>query len=746
MKRPLLAFCVLVVCLIAMWQAFFPPDLPDLGMAGERVWLYGRVVSKEHRTGSGQPKSILYLSDFLLFSNAPTISGGDFSKKTTEKESYSMAGDKRVMVTLREDFLPKIGQYVLVAGVIADFDRAKNPGEFDSKLYYAGQGICLQMFEGDVQVQGSNYNRFLEHLWQIKERCKSILTEKLGQRQGSVLATILLGSKESLDAEMKSLYQQSGISHILAISGLHISLVGMGIYKLLRRLYVPVWLAALIGIAGVILFGIFTDAGASAYRAAGMFIIRMLGIMLKRSYDMLTSLGVLMALMVLQNPLYLYDVGFWLSFGAMVGIGCIYPLLLGTGKTRRYREGLAKLCYKTWRAVKESVLLSFSVTVVTLPIMCLSFYELSPYSILLNLLILPFLPMLFVFGFLLIVASAWEVSTIFCVLTELVLNGYSALADWSLRLPCSRVVVGGVNAYQVLFYVMVLGILILCGKRISRQGCYKLLFIAIVSMTVRVNFGAEICFLDVGQGDGIFMRTAAGTCYFIDGGSSSQKEIGKYTLAPFLKKNGVRQIEAWIVTHPDADHCNGINDVLANGYGNRVKRILMPAVADEYMDEDYLSIVMLAAEYEIPVYYLSAGVGWKEDDASFLCLNPPAPAQREGMSSNEYSLVFHLELGERSFLLTGDVEGDGEEHLVKELKERGICHVDVLKVAHHGSRNSTSEAFLEALDADVAVISCGERNAYGHPHRETLERLSEDGSKVCRTDHSGAITMNAKKG
>ena len=794
MKRPLLAVCALVVCLTILWQALFPPDLPEHAWSGERVYLYGRVVGKEHKTASGQEKSILYLSDIILFSDLPQEFGGEISTNqlssalTEYGVTSVMAEDKQVMIYLSENLLgdssesvgdagtvrePLMGQYVLIEGVLADFDRPRNPGEFDSRLYYAGLGVRMQMFQGEPVWYGREYDRFLEGMWQLKYRWTKILVARLGQKNGSILATILLGSKEVLDGEMKTLYQLSGISHILAISGLHISLVGMGIYSIVRRIGLPTWVAALVGILGVILFGIFTDAGASAYRAAGMFVIRMLGTVLRRNYDMLTSLGVLLVLMVLQNPLCLYQMGLQLSFGAMIGIGCIYPLLLGEEKTHIYREGVAKRIYKFRQGIKKSLILSFSVMVVTFPVMSLTFYEIAPYSLVLNLLILPFLPCLFVLGILLIVVWRWEISTIFCILTNSVLNGYAWMAQQSLRLPGSRLIVGGVHAYQVLFYLMVLGILILWGKRISRQGCWKLVFIAILSMTVRVNFRTEICFLDVGQGDGIFVQTDAGDCYLIDGGSSSEKEIGKYTIAPFLKSKGVREIDAWIITHPDADHCNGLADTLEAGYGKRVKRILLPSAMDasrggnenatenetgngaedKTENAEYQEILELAEKYNIPVYFLSAGMQWQEDDARFLCLNPPPLTQitpitasqtnaqmfskAAELSANEYSLVFYLELGKRSFLLTGDVEKSGEKYLIAELQKRGITHVDVLKVAHHGSRYSTTEAFLDVLDADVAVISCGENNVYGHPHRETLERLKKEGCVVWNIAEKG---------
>ncbi|MBQ7359171.1 MAG: DNA internalization-related competence protein ComEC/Rec2 [Lachnospiraceae bacterium] len=780
MKRPLLAVCAWVVCLIALWQALFPPELKNHDVAGQKVYVYGQVAAKQYRISNGRESSILFLSNVTICSveaivreskasmevfNYPT-SWDIISKQSLENLIEKSNWDNgrlgtQVMVHLDGEE-PAMGSYVLVEGILSDFDLPTNPGEFNSRLYYASMGIGMRMYDGTLCWVSQSHSFVREYMWRCKCSWSAILEERLGKEQGSVLSTILFGSKDRLDTSMKGLYQQSGISHILAISGLHMSLVGMSFYKLLRRLGIPLWASAILGICIIVTYGVFTDAGASAFRAAGMFVIRMLGILLERSYDTMTSLGVLLCLMVVQNPLYLYQSGFLLSFGAMIGIGCILPLLEGDGKGDRYREGMAKFLFGVLKGVKQALLVSFSVTVTTLPIMALAFYEIAPYSMVLNLIVIPLLPTLFVLGITLIVVSPWSVSTIICALTKLVLNLYSSLAKLSLTLPGSRCIVGGVSTFQVLFYVLVLGTLILWGKRITRQGCFKLILIGIFTMTVPVNFGTEICFLDVGQGDGVFLRSSTGKVYMVDGGSSSESDVGKYTIAPFLKSKGVREIEGWIITHPDADHCNGLESVLEAGYGDRVKRILLPDVKKEVKEEAYIEIEALAESYKIPVYYLSEGMNWAEESLSpwagkmfwdenlwqerltFLCLHPPV-GYGQADSANEYSLVLYVTVNEYSVLLTGDVEGRGERLLVEQLKMRGISHVDVLKVAHHGSRYSTLEGFLDVIDADVAVISCGEDNWYGHPHKETLERLYADGSIVLTTPECGAVQMKVGK-
>lgn len=850
MKRPLLAVCAWVVCLIALWQTLFPPRLNDHIWDGQQVYLYGQVASKQYKISDERETFILFLSDVTICSEeqvdqkSKTISQSLnhpfswelFSKKSLKNFIKGMASEGKSeeihsKIMVHTDLQADIGSYVLVKGKVSDFDLPRNPGEFNSRLYYATLDTAMQMFADEICWESTQHNALLENMWELKCKWSKILEDQLGRQQGSVLATILFGSKDRLDNDMKDLYQQSGISHILAISGLHMSLVGMGLFKLLRRLGCPFGMASIGGIILIVTYGVFTGAGASAYRAAGMFVIRMLGILLERSYDMLTSLGVLLLMMVLQNPLYLQHIGFLLSFGAMVGIGCVLPLLETPRNTGKYMEGWRKVIGVCWIGIKQSLIVSFSVTVTTLPIMVLGFYKIAPYSLLLNLVVIPLLPTLFLLGITLIIVSETPLASIICVLTELVLNLYSSLAELSVALPGSELIVGGVSTLQVLFYLLILGMLILCGKHISRQGCFKLLWIAILSMTIPVNFRAEICFLDVGQGDGIFVQTSTGKVYMIDGGSTSEKNVGKYTLAPFLKSKGIREIEGWIITHPDEDHCNGLREVLEAGYGSRtignvggeaengsglmenesglmengsglmenggglmenesgvkgsrsrVKRLLLPDVTGieaEALDE----LRELASIYDIPVYYLSAGMEWEEGDVRFHCLHPAKGYEAE--STNEYSVVLYLEMRDYSALLTGDIEGKGERLLENSLLENSHLgnsylgnshlrssqlgsshlgssylassqlgsrhageekmHVNLLKVAHHGSRYSTLDSFLMVIDADLAVVSCGENNRYGHPHEETLKRLEEDGSALLQTPQCGAITVKVGK-
>ena len=342
------------------------------------------------------------------------------------------------------------------------------------------------------------------------------------------------------------------------------------------------------------------------------------------------------------------------------------------------------------------------------------------------------------------------------------------------------------------------------GKWISAYGipvgiCWGFLLLGVVILTWRFRPELQVTFLDVGQGDCIFLQTENGDSYLTDGGSSSVSKVGKYRMIPFLKYQGASQIKAVFVSHADSDHCNGIAELLeqAELEGIRVENLVLTDLADECRSEGYEELVELAGQNGITVQFLHEGQQLQDGELLFQCLHPSKGYRAEDL--NETSMVLLVTYREFSMLLTGDVQGAGEEHLTQELQDwrepgvtqmqdvirisgeeesmeeesiederieeqsienerieeqieekrsqnkMGANHAEteltVLKVAHHGSKNSTSEEFLKAANPMLAIISCGEGNRYGHPHEETLERLEKaDVPWFCTKDY-GAITV-----
>lgn len=736
MRRPLFIVCLCLVAATALWLPLsgFPEqsgggDMSHLPIDGEYISVTGKVYQKDiGRDGSGS-----------------------FRIKCEKQSVIVSAADSRQTFSLNKNLICeaadmshiRIGSTVVVRGRFVQFQNATNPGEFDAKAYYAAQDICGKLTETAILEADLEYSAVKEGLFRLRYYFREQLYRVFPEKEAAILTAMLLGDKAQLDAEIKGLYMDNGIIHILSISGLHITMIGMGIYKLLRRLGVRVRGAAVIGGVILILYGIMTGMSVSAYRAIGMYLIRMLGIVVGRTYDMLTALGVVAVFLIGQNPADLTNAGFLLSFGSIMGIGLLYPALLGNVES----EMLKPL---------QSILASGSITLFTLPIQLWFYYEVPTYSVLMNLLVLPFMSLVLCTGFIaMLVPGFGVVGTVTC----LILQGYEGLCELFSKLPYHKWNPGKPDGWQIAGFYLFVGIVIWLGgkkttvlsKNNMRYACKAvLLTAAVIILALPVERGNRVTFLDVGQGDGIVLETASGQVYLFDCGSSSRKNIGEYVLLPFLKSRGIGHIDGVFVSHGDSDHCNGIVELLelSEREDITVEHLVLPAIAQTEREKEFGELLRAAecanSGKGTKVIWMKEGDCISAKGVDFLCLHPPEGY--ESASGNEYSQCFYVELeGENgtkaSVLFTGDVEGAGEQLLLQELKQRGVEAVMVLKVAHHGSGNATSEELLEQISPKLSVISCGEGNSYGHPHPETLERLKKGGSQIMTTPEYGAITI-----
>lgn len=431
---------------------------------------------------------------------------------------------------------------------------------------------------------------------------------------------------------------------------------------------------------------------------------------------MLTAMGVILLTMVLENPRVLFHSGFLLSFGSVCGLGLLLP------KLRLYIPHFS------------SLIVSLSVTIFTLPIQLFYFYKIPLYSMFLNLLVLPFLGIVMIIALLvMLVPFLYKISMV----GSWVLNWYELLCRLFERLPFHTLYVGCPAGWKIVVYY--LGLMVFICYKPMREKRWQLVMpiLLVVFVCVQIKPPLRVVMMDVGQGDGILLQTRDRTL-LVDGGSSSRRDVGEYQLAPCLAYYGVDYLDAVIITHPDSDHMNGLMGLLENGYEDRIGQILLPNIAEHMREEAFSDVYELAVQYDIPVRYMAAGDSIYLGDVGMECMHPRAGTDIQ--DSNAYSQVYYLTYRDFSMLLTGDVEGEGEVLVLEELRRRDIRAVTVLKVAHHGSRYSTEEDLLEQTSPQLALISCGE-NSYGHPHKETIERLEAVGATVLTTPEQGAIVL-----
>ena len=738
-RRPLATACLLVCLLLGLPVLFFKEPDEACQMEEREIRLTGKITQKETKKQDYGESVTVCLSDL----------------------SYEELGGRLLCYLAEGQREPKLGSYVEIEGRLKCFERASNPGQFDAALYYQISGISYRLDQAKITKTTTEYNRMGETLWQIRKHLSGILSLRLPEKEAALMQTILLGEKGSLDSEIKELYQRSGIAHILAISGLHVSVLGMGLYRLLRKIGVPVKGAALLSMLLLLFYGAMTGFSVSAMRAILMFGLRMLGEMLQRTYDMLTAIAAAAALLLAGQPLFLKSASFVFSFGCVLGLCVVHPALTMPAAVPQQPKRRIK-----WQEILQRLLAPPAMMAVTLPMYLWFYYQIPPYSMLLNLLVIPLMSYLMAAGLLLLLVNPlplpiWRIAA---ALIVGVFRIYERACRMCEGLPGAVLNLGKPAVWQLLVYLACLLAVILIRHRQSLWKRWLMMAGAVLILLVRPADRLEITFLDVGQGDCIYVELPGKEKFLVDGGSSSVGSVGKYRILPFLKAKGVRYLEAVFVTHPDEDHCNGIQELLSQGkqQGIRVGCLILPDIGEGSKGQGYRELEKAASEAGISLQYISRGQYIQEKDTLLECLHPVSGF--ESTDANAYSIVLRFTSGSFTALLTGDLEGSGEQALLEELSARreisenrgadsmaggladntagGPAGITLLKVAHHGSKNSTSEEFLQMINPAIAVISCGKNNRYGHPHEETLERLSEaDISWFCTKDY-GAITVS----
>lgn len=692
----------------------------------------------------------------------------EYQVLTLKNVTYRLNGDRiysgnKVTVYTTSKVRYKIGYVLTVSGKIKKFQHASNQGQFNEYLYNKMQKIDYKVFGESIEVIDIHISTFQQFLHDLRNHLKTVYEKLLPPKNAGILSAMVLGDNSLLEEEMKELYRKSGISHILAISGLHISILGLTLYKLLRRLRCPSLLNSVVSIFIIISYGILTNFSVSTNRAVVMMIILIGADLIGRTYDLLSATALSALIILIQSPLQITNGGFLLSFGAILGIALLNPLI----------SELIPLKGKLWNGFRSSL----SIQVITLPAILYFFYEVPTYAVLINMIILPSSTIILLLAILAGIGGCiWLPLGKFLIGgTNDLLNFYEWVCRMGAKLPGKSILIGRPAPWVIAAYISLLILILICHKRKKKKLCIAFLPFLLIIFIKPQNITFNITFLDVGQGDGIFMESPTGTTYLIDGGSSDVSKVGKYRIEQYLKSKGIAAIDYAIVTHMDTDHISGLKEIMENmadvenknnlesaGRNKRdayqgyiqIRNLVLPDILQK--KEAYSQLVNLALLKGIQIRYMKKGDFIKDGDMRLTCLNP-APAFFYS-SLNASSIVLSVNYGKFDMLLTGDMQEEGEETVIKVLREymagsdvfsnkkinQGIpagADYDVLKVAHHGSKNSTSVELLSIIKPELSIISCGRNNSYGHPHKELLDRLDEVGSEKLITYNTGAITF-----
>lgn len=668
----------------------------------------------------------------------------------------------------------KDGQQVFLYGKAGAMNPAGNRGVFDAKQYYFSLGITGTVNATAIRVTDATYHRLNQALFQIKKELQEHYVTYMGRDAAGVVSSMLLGERSLLSEDTEALYRQGGISHILAISGLHVSLLGMAVYRLLRMSVLGRNGAIPIACGMVVLYGRFVGAGVSTKRAVLMFLLLLLSEALGKTYDTLSAMSVSAVILLWSSPGAIYTAAFQLSYAAAYGASVLSTLFREkegeeTPEKQAVREAkkaesrLTALRFLVTAKLKSVFFFGAAIQMVTLPFTVVHFFEYPLYGFLVNPVVVPCMTVLLFCALLCgCFGMLWSAcGYFFAGGVRVILWFYKFVCGFAGKLPFSLLLFGKPTWGQVgMYFLLLAGGLLFWRQRKKqekrwRKGRFLLVWLLFAGLPICLlplpTAPLEVAFLDVGQGDGVVLKERGGAVITIDGGSGSIQRVGEKRLAPYLKAKGIRRVDCAFLSHADSDHVSGVKELLAAmssvsdyrlsaaGYVGdiMIECLVLPCL--EKPDASYLELVELAKEKNVEVHYMEAGETVRFGELfSFTCLSPEKKVAYE--DKNAASLVLLATYGAFDVLLTGDIDAKSEARLVEQQVLAGE-EIEVLKVAHHGSSSSSSEEFLAMVKPAFSIISCGAKNRYGHPHDKTLETLKKSGTKELRTDRLGCITI-----
>lgn len=638
--------------------------------------------------------------------------------------------DKILVIYFPEDENQRIDPYHLryganciARGKIGTPESARNPGEFDYRKFLLTQGIEKQMILkdlNDIECKGSS---FLHRFYSLRQKLIRQMEERVSGFTAAWINALILGDTSMVNDDTIKLFQDWGLSHLLAISGLHIGIVIGLIYFLLVRMN---WLtkekAEILIMLFLPVYALLAGGEPSVLRAS---LMALLILFLRRLHIMIPAtdaISIIFVLLLLYDPYLIYNIGFQFSF--IITFGIIL--------SRRWLASVSS-------PVFQLLIISFISQMIILPIQLNYFSLFQPLSIIMNLLIVPYfsifvIPYMFFMMFIsfLPISILHSFDLLFSGIHLVVIEGIK----WLDRYFDYPFYLTDLPVWLTIFYYL----LLLVALHFLEENRLNKSFISFFLMaSLLVGYAAipyvtgkgTVTMLDIGQGDafiielpyrkGVIMIDAGATFSFEDMEPSPTNY--ERIIKPYLRSNGIHHIDALFITHEDTDHFGSLSFMLQDD-----------VVREIYVSEYFqfpIEILNLTEEKSVPIRRLRAQEAIQINGLHFSVL---APIVDKG-KSNENSLVLYTEIGGKSWLFTGDISKEEERDIMRTYN----FNVDIIKVAHHGSNTSTDPAFIEKLSPDTALIPVGKNNSYGHPTGEVIETLETFNIGIYRTDHHGAV-------
>lgn len=654
------------------------------------------------------------------------------------------------------------GDKVELQGEYRKPSEQRNYGSYDDKQYLKTLKIAGRVKVNQIEVIAKKQlNPILQCANEMNLKIKQKIEENFNEEKSAILKGILLGDTQNIQEEIKENFQISNISHILAISGMHISYIIIGIQLLINRI-IGKKRTKIITIIVLILYAFLTGFSPSIVRAVIMGIITLMAGIVYRKSDMWNSIAISLLGILLYNPFLILNIGLQLSYLGTIGIILFRPTVLQLLSHIKMKKEL-----KVIEKIKEIIAVSLSAQIMILPVILYHFNTLGIYFLITNLLVSMIIGPIIIFGFFCIIAFLIfnAIAKFFVLPLNIGLENLSLISKFS-KLPFSKIYLPTPNLISIILYNI--GVLIsnqiyfiyqqnhltVTQKRVKNLiALFRYQFnqkkkkywhdaIIIFFIVITIHFipkDLEIHFVDVGQGDCTFIVTPQNKTILIDGGGNLTEEfdVGKKTLIPYLLDRGYTTIDYVIISHFDQDHVGGILLVLEE---LKVKNVI---IGKQFEDSENLQqFLNIIKEKNIKVNIVEVGNRINiEKNIYFDVLWPSSEQAILENQLNNNALVCKFYYKNFSMLFTGDIEEETEKNLALKYSGTNILKSTVLKVAHHGSNSSSIEEFLKLVQPEIALIGVGKNNLYGHPKDEVLERLMALNCSIFRTDENGEISI-----
>ena len=697
----------------------------------------------------------------------------DSNKEEKEyKDTYQIKTENKdtnliLSVNKNKDIDLEYGDKILIKGEFAEPSESRNYGGFDYKEYLKSIGIHGTIKADSIEVLAKNSNNpiftFANNInLKIKENINRLIPEKYS----AIFTGLILGDTSKVEEEVNDNFKIANISHVLAISGMHITYIVIGIELLLKR-GIGKRKTRIITIIILVMYMFITGFMPSVVRSSIMGIIMLISKLIHRKNDIWTSISLSLLILLIYNPFLILNVGLQLSYLGTIGIVCFNKNVYNFLRKLKIRN--KKIKYRINRKfilfmdkIKEILSVTLSAQIVILPILLFNFNILGIYFFISNILVSVIIGPIIIVGFVCILISfiSIEIAKILSIFMSVGIQILISISEIS-HLPFSKIYIPTPKVWQiVIYYICVIVInkiyisfnlkepdftsirirnLVALLKFKFRQNKNKVLkvlivFVLLVFILNTIPQKLKIHFVDVGQGDCTFITTPQNKTILIDGGGSMSEEydVGKSTLLPYILDRGYTKLDYVFISHFDQDHSLGCAKIIEN---LTVSNLVLTKQLEE--NDIYKHIVSIAKQKKINLIYVKAGDVITVNGVKIKILHPQEKLIAEN-SINNNSIVFKLEYKSFSILFTGDIENIAEEVI---LSKNINLKADILKVAHHGSKTSSSQRFIEAVSPKIALIGVGKNNMFGHPNREVIERLQSYGTKIYRTDECGEISI-----